>query len=108
MLYQPTAGLIDEAFGLHNGYIELPHEIVIPAPPPGKQPAQKLPPGKKVKYPLNNNEKLFAEIRNMNFSNVGTILSRKAHEIDQSYKVHLPLLMKLTLRHGMKQRLFHN
>lgn len=42
--------------------------------------------GKKVKIPLNSNDKLYDEIRNMNFSQLGQFLNRKAKEIDEYYK----------------------
>jgi hypothetical protein len=42
--------------------------------------------GKKVKVPLNSNDKLFHEVRNMNFSRIGPLLNRKAKEIDEYYR----------------------
>lgn len=43
-------------------------------------------PGKKVKIPLNSNDKLFHEVRNLNFSRLGPLLNKKAKEIDEYYR----------------------
>lgn len=42
--------------------------------------------GKKVKIPLNCNDKVYHEVRDMNFSQIGPFLNRKAKEIDEYYK----------------------
>lgn len=44
---------------------------------------------KNVKVPLNSNDKLYSEIRDLNFSVLGPLLNRKAKEIDQYYKVSI-------------------
>lgn len=44
------------------------------------------PPGKKIKLALNCNDKLYHEIRDMNFTQIGPFLNRKAKEIDEYYK----------------------
>jgi len=41
---------------------------------------------KKVKVPLNSNDKLFTEVRDVNFSVLGPILNKKARSIDDNYK----------------------
>lgn len=48
--------------------------------------ATNTPAGKKIKIPLNSNDKLFGEIRNMNFSQIGGFLNRRAKDIDEYYK----------------------
>eukprot|EP01114_Cavostelium_apophysatum_P016053 TRINITY_DN4505_c0_g1_i1.p1 TRINITY_DN4505_c0_g1~~TRINITY_DN4505_c0_g1_i1.p1 ORF type:complete len:397 (-),score=119.29 TRINITY_DN4505_c0_g1_i1:26-1216(-) len=68
-------GLIDEVFGIHNSYVDLDPEIV------GSQKG-----GKNVKVALNSNDKLFMDIRNLNFSVLLPILNKKAKEIDEYYK----------------------
>jgi len=42
--------------------------------------------GKKLKTALNSNDKLYAQIRDLNFSVLGPFLNRKAKEIDEYYK----------------------
>jgi hypothetical protein len=49
--------------------------------------------GKKMKVPLNSNDKLFTDIRDANFSTVLPILNRKAKEIDEYYKVEFYLIL---------------
>jgi hypothetical protein len=44
------------------------------------------PQGKKIKLALNCNDKLYNEIRDMNFTQIGPFLNRKAKEIDEYYK----------------------
>ncbi|KAH3762398.1 vacuolar protein sorting-associated protein 33A [Pelomyxa schiedti] len=80
-------GFVDELHGIRNGFVELPVEVVSPPSTDKTTPAPpQPPPGTKVRYPLNNNDKLYQEIRNMNFSTVGPILNKKARDIDQYYK----------------------
>ena len=43
-------------------------------------------PVKKNKVPLNSNDRLYNELRDLNFSVVGPYLNRKAKEIDEYYK----------------------
>lgn len=69
-------GLVDEIFGIHNSYVDLDPEIV------GVQKTNRP----KVKTALNSNDRLYAEIRDMNFSVLGPLLNRKAREIDEYYK----------------------
>lgn len=39
-----------------------------------------------MKIPLNCNDKVYHEVRDMNFSQIGPFLNRKAKEIDEYYK----------------------
>ncbi|KAH3744739.1 vacuolar protein sorting-associated protein 33A [Pelomyxa schiedti] len=75
-------GRIDEQFGIVNNSIELPYEVVVSS----KEGQPEPPPNTKVRFQLNNNDRVFAEMRNMNFSAVGKALSKKAKDIDQFYK----------------------
>ena len=54
--------------------MELPPRI---APADGK--------GKKIKVELNSGDKLYSEIRDMNFSYVGELLSRRAKNLSREY-----------------------
>ena len=67
-------GFIDELYGIQNNLMELPPRI---APADGK--------GKKVKVELNSGDKLYSEIRDMNFSYVGELLSRRAKNLSREY-----------------------
>jgi len=77
-------GLIDEIFGIIDGTVDLPAEMVIdPKSQEGKDP---IPVGKKFKTALNSNDKLFRDVRDLNFSMVGPQLNAKAKHIDEYYK----------------------
>jgi len=71
-------GLIDETFGILNGITEVDPEIIG---------GQKHPEKKKQKVALNSSDKLFAVLRDLNFSVLGPILNKKAKEIDEYYKL---------------------
>lgn len=47
------------------------------------------PPAKPKKVILNSGENLYAEIRDMNFSAVGPVLSREAKRITAEYEVNI-------------------
>jgi vacuolar protein sorting-associated protein 33A len=79
-------GLVDEVFGIHNSYVDLDADIVIPEPKEGQPAPPRPPPGKKVKHPLNSNDQLYSELRDLNFSALGPVLNRKAKEIDDYYQ----------------------
>ncbi|XP_036343455.1 vacuolar protein sorting-associated protein 33A-like [Rhagoletis pomonella] len=73
-------GLIDEFFGIKNNQLSLPAEHFT-SRAEEQSPAQpQLVSGKKTIF-LNSGEKLYAELRNKNFNEVGKILSRNAREI---------------------------
>jgi len=77
-------GLVDEVFGIFNATVELPPEMVIdPKADSSKDP---IPPGKKFNILFNSSDKLFAELRDENFSIVGPRLNSKAKDIDAFYK----------------------
>eukprot|EP00026_Physarum_polycephalum_P014605 Phypoly_transcript_15142.p1 GENE.Phypoly_transcript_15142~~Phypoly_transcript_15142.p1 ORF type:complete len:119 (+),score=22.58 Phypoly_transcript_15142:263-619(+) len=68
-------GLIDELLQIQNGFLEIePEAVGAPATP-------NTPISKKVKIPLNGNDKVYSEIRNMNISQVGGALNKKAKEL---------------------------
>ncbi|KAJ0103620.1 hypothetical protein Patl1_06043 [Pistacia atlantica] len=76
-------GLLDEPFliasvqflHINNGYVELDASIM------GMQQQE----GKKIKVPLNSSDKLFKEIRDLNFEVVGQVLRQKATSMKQDY-----------------------
>ncbi|GAB4836415.1 Vacuolar protein-sorting-associated protein 33 [Ancistrocladus abbreviatus] len=75
MLSQLTyEGLLDEFLHLNNGAVELDASIM------GAQQE-----GKKVKVPLNSSDKLFKEIRDLNFEVVVQVLRQKATSMKQDY-----------------------
>eukprot|EP00163_Fabomonas_tropica_P032762 TRINITY_DN8359_c0_g1_i1.p1 TRINITY_DN8359_c0_g1~~TRINITY_DN8359_c0_g1_i1.p1 ORF type:complete len:600 (+),score=140.03 TRINITY_DN8359_c0_g1_i1:778-2577(+) len=67
-------GLVDELFGISNSYVDLEPEVL------GQSGV------KKVKTPLNSNDKLYSEIRDLNFSVLGPLLNKKATYISENYK----------------------
>ncbi|KAL5569389.1 hypothetical protein UlMin_025964 [Ulmus minor] len=67
-------GLLDEFLHINNGSVELDSSIM------GVQQE-----GKKIKVPLNSSDKLFKEIRDLNFEVVGQILRQKATSMKQDY-----------------------
>jgi hypothetical protein len=105
--------LIDEVFGINNGLVDLDPELVGKAEEASKKGI------KKIKTPLNSNDKygahrtrtpphhthrtqsthstlarelrLFAFLRDVNFGVLGPLLNKKAKEIDEYYKVGLPI-----------------
>lgn len=42
---------------------------------------------KKMKIPINSNDRLYADLRDLNFTVVGPRLNKKAKEIDEYYNV---------------------
>ncbi|XP_028788976.1 vacuolar protein-sorting-associated protein 33 homolog isoform X2 [Neltuma alba] len=66
-------GLVDEFLHINNGAVELDSSIM------GQQE------GKKMKVPLNSSDKLFKEIRDLNFEVVVQILRQKATSMKQDY-----------------------
>ncbi|GMH10556.1 hypothetical protein Nepgr_012397 [Nepenthes gracilis] len=75
MLTQLTyEGLLDEFLHINNGAVELDASIM------GVQQE-----GKKIKVPLNSSDKLFKEIRDLNFEVVVQVLRQKATSMKQDY-----------------------
>jgi hypothetical protein len=74
-------GLIDELYNIQNASVEVSSDI---AGTPQHA-------GRKVRVPLNSNDKLFSELRDLNFTAVGPTLKKKAlhlHEVEQErYKL---------------------
>ncbi|KAK4279642.1 hypothetical protein QN277_011388 [Acacia crassicarpa] len=66
-------GLLDEFLHINNGAVELDSSIM------GQQE------GKKMKVPLNSSDKLYKEIRDLNFEVVVQILRQKATSMKQDY-----------------------
>ena len=76
MLTQITyEGLVDEHLGISNASVMLDAKMV------GND---KAPPGKKVKHPLNSDDTLYADIRDLNFSVLSRILGEKARTLKES------------------------
>eukprot|EP01094_Clydonella_sp_ATCC50884_P027895 TRINITY_DN8212_c0_g1_i1.p1 TRINITY_DN8212_c0_g1~~TRINITY_DN8212_c0_g1_i1.p1 ORF type:complete len:596 (+),score=194.45 TRINITY_DN8212_c0_g1_i1:119-1906(+) len=67
-------GLIDEVFGIRNTFVSLDPEVV------GSEGE------KRVKWPLNSNDKLYDEIRDLNFSVLGPFLNQRAKDINTYYE----------------------
>ncbi|KAK4385634.1 Vacuolar protein-sorting-associated protein 33 [Sesamum angolense] len=67
-------GLLDEFLGVNDGAVELDASIM------GVQQE-----GKKIKVPLNSSDKLFKEIRDLNFEVVVQVLRQKATSMKQDY-----------------------
>ncbi|AQK96096.1 Vacuolar protein-sorting protein 33 [Zea mays] len=67
-------GLLDEMLQINNGSVEVDASII------GAQQD-----GKKVKVPLNSSDKLYKEIRDLNFEVVVQVLRQKATSIQQDY-----------------------
>ncbi|URE31657.1 Sec1 family, partial [Musa troglodytarum] len=74
MCFQLTyEGLLDEILQINNGSVEIDGTVM------GQQD------GKKIKVPLNSSDKLYKEIRDMNYEVVVQVLRQKATSIQQDY-----------------------
>ena len=82
-------GLIDEIFAIENTNVQLPADR-FPAKEEtkGKGPAPPKDPQKPRKIILNSGDALYSEIRDINFSAVGPVLSREAKRITAQYEEH--------------------
>ncbi|KAF9583068.1 hypothetical protein BGW38_010322 [Lunasporangiospora selenospora] len=84
-------GLIDEIFHIKNSFVEVDASLANPpstnAPPTAVPTASSstASTGKKKKVPLNAGDKLFGEIRDLNFSVVGGLLNKVARRINADY-----------------------
>uniref|UniRef100_A0A8C4YZF6 Vacuolar protein sorting-associated protein 33A n=1 Tax=Gadus morhua TaxID=8049 RepID=A0A8C4YZF6_GADMO len=76
-------GLIDEIYGITNGYVKLPPEKF--AQKKQGEGSKDLPTEPK-KLQLNSAEELYAEIRDKNFNAVGAALSKKAKIISAAFE----------------------
>lgn len=86
-------GLVDEIYGINNSHVELEPSIIGANTQPqtegtgrsvGTAPAP--PPGKKRKVLLESSDRVFNELRDVNFSAVPPILKRTALRIDADFK----------------------
>ncbi|KAJ0047226.1 hypothetical protein Pint_05995 [Pistacia integerrima] len=73
--YKPFLIVSVQFLHINNGYVELDASIM------GMQQQE----GKKIKVPLNSSDKLFKEIRDLNFEVVGQVLRQKATSMKQDY-----------------------
>lgn len=92
-------GLIDEVFGIRASHVEVDSAIVGPASQKSAPAAatstsnaasttsQPSTPAKKKKIPLNSSDRLFVQLRDMNFAVVGGVLNRVARRINENYEV---------------------
>ena len=77
-------GLVDEKFGIQNNQIEIDTSIVGPAPGapnPGRTPAALSQQGLKRKIQLDSSDKLYAQLRDANFTIVPDLLRKVARQI---------------------------
>jgi vacuolar protein sorting-associated protein 33A len=86
-------GLIDEVVGIQNSQADVDQSIVGAAPNPqagqgSKTAASTQAPqhGKKRKIPLDSSDKLYAELRDMNFAIVGPTLNRVARRLEADFE----------------------
>ncbi|EKM84019.1 hypothetical protein AGABI1DRAFT_117473 [Agaricus bisporus var. burnettii JB137-S8] len=93
-------GLIDELIGIKNSHVELPVSLLAPPNPQSttgaastsQTPAASITvkkENKKKHHFTTTTDPLYAEIRDLNFSNVGRKLNKVAHTLDQNYKTNL-------------------
>ncbi|KAI1320180.1 hypothetical protein EDD11_001784 [Mortierella claussenii] len=83
-------GLIDEIFHIKNSFVEVDAALASAAPPPGagagaRASGSATVTGKK-KVPLNGGDKLFGELRDLNFAVVGGLLNKVAKRINADYE----------------------
>uniref|UniRef100_A0A8C8H9T3 Vacuolar protein sorting-associated protein 33A n=1 Tax=Oncorhynchus tshawytscha TaxID=74940 RepID=A0A8C8H9T3_ONCTS len=77
-------GLIDEVYGITNGYAKLPPEKFAAQKKQGE--VGKDLPTEPKKMQLNSAEELYAEIRDKNFNAIGAALSKKAKIISAAFE----------------------
>jgi len=75
-------GLVDEIFGIKNGLVFLQASMI---PTKEGQPAPQPTRSGTVPTPMNSNDSLYSQLRNLNFSVVGPLLNKKAKEIGEYY-----------------------
>lgn len=93
-------GLIDEFFTITNSAVDLPASMVVE---PKAQKDQNIPNDKKLKTPLNSNDKIFRDVRDLNFAVVGPILNQKAKMIDEYYKARKDISTVSEIKDYMKK-----
>lgn len=78
-------GLVDEYFNIANSSVELEAEMVVD-PTAKDRPMTPAERQKRMKVPLNSNDVIFGDIRDLNFARVGPNLNEKARIIEEYYK----------------------
>eukprot|EP01088_Endostelium_zonatum_P017077 TRINITY_DN4869_c0_g1_i1.p1 TRINITY_DN4869_c0_g1~~TRINITY_DN4869_c0_g1_i1.p1 ORF type:complete len:655 (-),score=157.58 TRINITY_DN4869_c0_g1_i1:8-1972(-) len=78
-------GLVDEIFGVSYGHVDLDPSL-LPPQKDAKGNTITLPQDKLVKTPLNSNDTLYVELRDLNITAVGPFIRRKVAEVDEYYK----------------------
>ncbi|KAG0056940.1 hypothetical protein BGZ83_002880 [Gryganskiella cystojenkinii] len=79
-------GLIDEIFQIKNSFVAVDASLVGPAGGGGGGSNSAAPPPGKKKVPLNGGDKLFGELRDLNFAVVGGLLNKVAKRINADYE----------------------
>ncbi|KAF9314146.1 hypothetical protein BG003_004491 [Podila horticola] len=84
-------GLIDEIFHIKNSFVEVDASLANPASANAgaggsAATASTAATGKKKKVPLNGGDKLFGELRDLNFAVVGGLLNKVAKRINADYE----------------------
>ncbi|KAJ3126525.1 hypothetical protein HK098_007425 [Nowakowskiella sp. JEL0407] len=79
-------GLIDEKFGIRSTFVELDPSMHGPTVPPSGSSAAPAVSNKPRKVALNSQDKLFAQLRDLNFAVVGGLLSQVARRIHEDYE----------------------
>ncbi|MCO5614401.1 hypothetical protein L7F22_068682 [Adiantum nelumboides] len=74
-------GLLDEFLHIHNGAVEVDSSIILGPAQVTKKPQS----DKKLKVPLNSSDKLYRELRDLNFGVVGQVLQRKTTTMKNDY-----------------------
>ena len=70
-------GLIHGVFGIKHGYIDVEPAVV------GLPPAAD---GRRVKREMNNNDELYAQVRSLNFGELGPLLKKLARGVHEGYE----------------------
>jgi hypothetical protein len=79
-------GLVDEFFTITNSSVELPSEMVVDPTANKEKPMTQAERMKKMKVPLNSNDAVFTDVRDLNFARVGPNLNEKARIIEEYYR----------------------
>ncbi|KAJ1960966.1 Vacuolar protein-sorting-associated protein 33 [Dipsacomyces acuminosporus] len=80
-------GLISEVFGINNGSVTLASSSAAAASTAGGGGGDgSNSANKKRRIALNNTDKIFSDIRNMNFAGVGGLLSRMSRQLQDTYE----------------------
>ncbi|RKO88216.1 Sec1-like protein, partial [Blyttiomyces helicus] len=82
-------GLIDEVYGIKSSFVELDPAIIGPSsstPAGTGTPTSSQAPIKRKKVPLNESDKLYSQLRNLNFAVVGGLLNQVARRIRGGYE----------------------